>query len=156
MNQTVSPKALPINYFLIIGIVVFKAYSGDFMVSPGIVVAKTYYTRNPSTGRTMEYYVTEIGLDLDMCYTVSTSHSFSANAGIGGGGPSGALPLTFYAFGTSYQFGKKKKGFAAGPTIQISSGGFAAGAKISLFRMDFRIFAWPRHIAAITIGFSLG
>jgi hypothetical protein len=130
--------------------------SFDLTVTPGVVFAKTYWTENPSTGKKMNRYITEIGLDVDACATLMNRHSFSLNTSIGGGGPSGAMPLTYGAIGTSYQIGKKKSGVAAGPTVQLTSKGVACGVKISIFRMDIHLTGWPGRIAAGWIGVAIG
>ena len=149
-------RSSPCIYLLITMVLAGGTYAGDFSVSPGCSIARVYYEQNPSTMQSMEYYITEFGLDIDFCYTIFKVHSFSTNAGIGGGGPSGALPLTYFLLGTSYQYGKKKTGFAAGPTIQLTSGGFAAGIKLSILRFDVHLFGFPGSIGAAVFGFTFG
>lgn len=133
-----------------------QANNNGFSFAPGLFIAMTYYKTQPSTGEQVNKCYPEAGIDVDFSYTIHSKHTFSLNSAIGGGAPSGALPITYAALGTAYQYGMKRTGVAIGPSVQATTAGAAIGIKSSMNRFTINLFGYPRKVLAATVSYSLG
>jgi hypothetical protein len=131
------------------------ATNNGFSFAPGLLIAMTYHKTTPDGEHVNKYYP-EAGIDVDFSYTIHSKHTFSVNSTIGGGAPSGALPITYAALGTAYQYGMKRTGLAIGPSLQATTAGAAIGIKSSMNRFTINLFGYPKKLLAATLSYSLG